>query len=291
MGQQVVDGLLLVENKLYLGESQTIDTRLIQVVHAVGDVINLILEHDGVCLLNVVLNLIGFSVVVFPHSDPTGRVSDGFGIASLVLVQQPSGITVRIYIGNLCTCVPTTVDSSFELRPRHNGCLKPIADVIHVPYSQVEEQAGRVNSSNDWTVFGLVPTCFEDTSLTKHCIDKCRGSPSPHVVVLEHVLQQAGCGGGEALAQLVARIGSDLGIGTKQCAECGVCNGIDKILAAQQTACGAAVELPLRGTDSPEVTTVVATCLIKGGLFVLVIELTVFVDEAAELGHEVIRYE
>ena len=75
MSQQIVDGFLLFQDQLNLAQATAVDTRLVEAEHRVGDVVDLIFEHDGVSLLDVVLNLSCFPVVEFVDRDPLEGVT------------------------------------------------------------------------------------------------------------------------------------------------------------------------------------------------------------------------
>ena len=107
MRQQIVDGFLLLQDQLNLTQAATVNTGLVEAEHRVWDVVDLIFEHDGVSLFDVVLDEPCFAVVILVDRYPLKGVTYLLGVALLILIHQPFWISVGLNVLHQVSFVQT----------------------------------------------------------------------------------------------------------------------------------------------------------------------------------------
>ena len=280
--EQVVDRLLLVEDQLDLGQAEAVDRALVEREHRVGDVVQLLLEHDGVGLADVVLDLVRLAVVVLPDRDPLEAVAKLRGVAVLVGVGDPLRVAVGLHVRNLGRLVDARLHAALKLGPRDDRGLQPVADVIGVADGLVEEDRARLQHPHDGSVAVHVPAGLEHAALAEDRVDERGRGPAPHVVHVEDVVHEPVDERDGVLALTVARVGGDLRVGPEQRRHRGVRDGVDHVLRAKERRNRAVAQVHIVARRV-ELAAVVAPRLVEVLLLGALVEATMTVDESREV--------
>ena len=163
---------------------------MVQAEHAVWDVVNLIFEHDCVRLLYVVLYNVSLAIVVFPYCDPLKRITYCVRLTFLRPVEHPAWVAIGANVCEFFGLVSSRLHTRLELRPWHDRSFQPVAHIVYVTHSHIEEQRAGVHYLDNRTVFYGTPTSLEDTALTENSINQCRSCASTHLVGVKHVLHK-----------------------------------------------------------------------------------------------------